>query len=144
MKLTRDFSEDLEAVRTALGCDFAIISHIKKNDYEVAAVNSELTNVQLGAHFQIQDTYCNAVIKTRNTVTYDKVGSIKAMILHPIYTAMQLEAYIGEPIRAKGDIIGTLNFSGFKPKKPPFNDKDVRLVKALAKEIEAAIDPDSI
>ena len=66
------------------------------------------------------------------------------MVLHPIYTAMQLEAYIGEPIRAKGDIVGTLNFSGFDPKKPPFNEKDIRLVKALAKEIEAAIDPDSI
>ena len=144
MKLNKDFTESLEAVRTALGCDFAIISHIKSDDYEVAAVNSELTHVQLGAHFQIQDTYCNAVVKTKNTVKYDKVGSIKAMILHPIYTAMQLEAYIGVPLRVEGEIVGTLNFSGFEPKKPPFQEKDVTLVKALANEIEAAIDPTSV
>ncbi len=144
MKLLRDFTEDLETVRTTLGCDFAIISHIDKSDYEVAAVNSELSHVKLGAHFEIQDTYCNAVVETKNTVIYDKVGAIKAMVLHPIYTAMQLEAYIGEPLRVSNKIVGTLNFSGFMPKKPAFNAADIQIVKALAKKVEAAIDPTSV
>lgn len=144
MQLQEDFSTDLKRLNQELGADFAIISRIIDDDYEVIAVESELTNVQQGAHFVTQNTYCNEVIDTADMVTYEHVARIKAMVLHPIYTAMQLEAYIGEPIRYKNAIVGTLNFSGFDPKRDGFSEQEMADVKALARRIEAAIVPESL
>jgi len=86
------------------------------NDYEVLAVESKLDFINPGDHFEIQNTYCNQVLETNDTVMYAQVGSIKAMVRHAVYTAMQLESYIGEPLRKDGRIIGTLNFSGYERK----------------------------
>jgi transcriptional regulator with GAF, ATPase, and Fis domain len=139
MKLTRDFSLELTQLNKALGTDFAIISHIKDKDYFVLQVASELKMINIGDQYETVNTYCNEVMETRHIVTYDKVGAIRAMTLHPIYTAMQLEAYVGEPLFFQNSIVGTLNFSGFDPKSPGFCEEDIAQVKALAREIEANI-----
>jgi GAF domain-containing protein len=144
MKLTKDFDQELRTINQMLGADFAIISHIRSNNYDVIAVASELEHVNIGDRFITENTYCNEVIDTRNTVTYEHVARIKAMILHPIYTAMQLEAYIGEPLWLNGEIVGTLNFSGFMPKDQGFSDSEIAAVKSLARQIEEAIDPASV
>jgi len=53
---------------------------------------------------------------------------------------MQLEAYIGEPLRKDDRIIGTLNFSGYERKNPNFTKEEVSKVKALANNIETALE----
>ena len=144
MKLNKDFTPELNEINTMLGSDFAIISRIKDNDYEVAYVASELPTVKQGDHFETKNTYCNEVVNTNDVVTYDQVGKIRAMVLHPIYTAMQLEAYIGVPLRYEGNVIGTLNFSGFMPKSTGFSEEEVSKVHALAAQIEGSIDQASL
>jgi len=144
MKLNKDFHPQMAAVRAQLNCDFAIISHIVDQDYTVVAVDGVLDTVKQGDLFEVQNTYCHAVVEGGDTITYNEVGNIKAMVLHPIYTAMQLEAYIGEPLQKNGKVVGTLNFSGFGPKQPPFQEADIALVRSLAREVEAAIEPSSV
>lgn len=144
MQLTKDFTEELNKINQLLGSDFAIISRVKGDDYEVAYVASELTTVNQGDHFETKNTYCNEVINSNETVTYDQVGIIQAMVLHPIYTAMQLEAYIGVPLRHNGDVIGTLNFSGFLPKSNGFSEQEIAKVHKLAGDIERSIDAQSL
>jgi GAF domain-containing protein len=139
MKLKRDFAKELTQLNKILGTDFAIISHIQNNDYFVLQVASELKMINIGDQYETVNTYCNEVIETRHIVTYNKVGAIRAMTLHPIYTAMQLEAYIGEPLFFNDAIFGTLNFSGFDPKNPSFSVDEIEQVKTLARKIEANI-----
>lgn len=140
MKLITDFSIQLGELNSLLGTDFGIISLIVNRDYEILAVESKLDFIKAGDHFEIQNTYCNQVLETNDTVMYAQVGTIKSMVRHPIYTAMQLEVYIGEPLRKDGLIIGTLNFSGYKPKNPNFTKKEVSKVKVLARSIESALE----
>lgn len=140
--LQQELAKDLTFLNERLGSDFAIISRIKGDDYEVVAVISNFDSVKKGDHFVTQDTYCNEVVNSDSPVTYGCVGSIKSMVMHPIYTAMQLEAYLGVPLHYKGNIVGTLNFSGFSPKIPKFSDEEVAKVLKLAGDIEGMLEPE--
>lgn len=139
MKLATDLSHKLHELRTKLGANFAIISAIKHDDYEVIAVDADVEMINSGDHFETKNTYCNEVVNSEKTVTYSHVGSMKNMIHHPIYTTIQLEAYIGEPLKKGGHIIGTLNFSSFKKKHPAFTDEEISEVRTLAREIENSL-----
>lgn len=140
MKLTNDFSSHLRELNKLLGTDYAIISNIDNQDYEVLAIESKFDFINPGDHLEIQNTYCNQVLETNNTVTYAQVSSIKGMVRHPVYTSMQLEAYIGEPLRKDGRVIGTLNFSGYERKNPDFTKDEINKVKALARTIETNLE----
>jgi GAF domain-containing protein len=137
-----ELERDLTLLNERLASDFAIISRIKGGDYEVVAVISNFDSVKKGDHFVTQDTYCSEVVNSDSPVTYSCVGSIQHMILHPIYTAMQLEAYLGVPLHYKGKIVGTLNFSGFSPKIPEFSEEDITDVLKLADVIEGTMESD--
>lgn len=140
MKLKRTFTAEMSELNQRFGSDFAIISHIEHNRYTVVEVASKLDIIAQGAEFKTEETYCNEVVNRNDLVTYNEVGSISAMVLHPIYTAMQLEAYIGEPLHSNGQVIGTLNFSGFAAKEPKFTEEEIQQVKNLAREIEQNIE----
>lgn len=140
MQLTQEFKERLDLLKQKLGSDFAIISYIKGQTYTVVEVASELATINKGDQFVTKDTYCNEVIYTDQMITYPKVGAIRAMVRHPIYTALQLEAYIGEPLHHHGCVVGTLNFSGFDPKQPSYTNEEIDAVKALARDIEQAME----
>ena len=137
--LTRQFEAELAELNRLLGTDFAIVSKISGWDYEVLAVVSNMDAVKKGDHFVTKDTYCNEVIEKGEAVTYDHVGTVQSMVYHPIYTAMQLESYLGVPLKLAGEIVGTLNFSGFSPKSPGFTAMDVEAAKSLAAMIEKSI-----
>ena len=139
MRLTKDFNKELVQLSQLLGADTAIISCITGQVYEVLAVASKLSTLRPGDQFETRNTYCNQVMTYQRTVTYAQVGTDKAMVLHPVYTAMQLEAYVGEPLFKDGVIVGTLNFSAFLPKKPDFSLTELEQVGTLARAIESAL-----
>jgi GAF domain-containing protein len=139
MQLVQNFTVEMIELNQQLGSDFAIISSITGKDYEVLAVASKLDTVKKGAIYDIHNTYCEQVINDQDLVMYTQVGTIRAMTLHPVYTAMQLEAYIGEPLFKDGVIVGTLNFSGFLPKRPAYSKTEIENVKALARKVENAL-----
>ena len=139
MKLNQDFSTELKSLNQRFNTDFAIISHIVANTYRVCQIASELDVINIGDEFETSNTYCQAVIETNEIVTYDHVGNIDSMLLHPIYTAMQLESYIGYPLKHNGKMVGTLNFSSFEPKQPNFDEHDRQVIKELATKINLAI-----
>ena len=139
MQLAKDFTARLSELNEAFNTDIAIISHIDESDYIVIQVATELDSINIGQKFVTKDTYCNAVVEKDETVVFDHVGYVEGMKLHPVYTTFQLESYIGHPIHKAGKVVGTLNFSGFDPKSPPFSDQDKQRVAELASEIESAI-----
>ncbi len=139
MELAEDFTDRLGELNRLFSTDFAIISHIDGADYIVLQVASELDSISVGQQFVTEDTYCNLVVDKDKTVVFDQVGYVESMKLHPVYTTFQLESYIGHPLHKAGHVVGTLNFSGFEPKSPPFNDQDRQRVIDLAKAIESVI-----
>ena len=86
--------------------------------------------------FELKNTYCDAVARKQNTVTYIHVGSIPSMLLHPVYTAVQLESYIGTPLfDNRGQVIGTVNFSSHDVRQWEFDEQEVHTIESMAKKI---------
>lgn len=139
MKLSEDFHEDLKQIRNELHADFVIISHIDGTDYTVMDIASDFDVITQGQHFDTEDTFCNDVVSTGKLVRYAHVGSVHELTLHPVYTAMQLEAYLGLPLFYKEKVVGTLNFSYYDPRQPDFTEEDIQKAQELAHKIEEAI-----
>lgn len=117
-----------------------IISNVVDNRYIIRAVYTTIGDIYSpGMEFDLQDTYCEAVIQNEDFVSYLQVGKIPTMILHPVYVAVQLESYMGIPLHKNTHIDGTLNFSSFKVRQQTFSDQEIALLKSMANKIESVI-----
>lgn len=131
--------DDLFADCLATGCEIlglstGIVSEVVERRYLIRAVASDLP-LTVGQEFEVADTYCAAVVGDRQTVAYDRVGSLPEMREHPVYRALQLESYIGTPIFASGQLYGTLNFSAAAPRHRGFGDREREIVEMMAQTI---------
>lgn len=139
MKLSEDFSAELLQIRQDLHADFVIISQIVGTEYTVLDIASDFDVITQGQKFVTEDTFCNDVVNTGKLVRYAHVGSVHKLTLHPVYTAMQLEAYLGIPLFHEGEVVGTLNFSYYDPRQPDFTDTEIEKALQFAQRIEASI-----
>ena len=135
-------SDDWLQAGLVAGCEYfamptGIISHIDGGNYVIRAVNSTLGDIfSPGMRFELKNTYCDAVVRKRQTVTYIHVGRIPSMVLHPVYTAVQLESYIGSPLYDyDGNIIGTVNFSSHEVRQWDFDENEVSSIERMAQKI---------
>ena len=126
-----------------LACDYldmetGIVSKTTTDSYAIQAVYSRMGDIfSPGMKFELQNTYCEAVVKNKKVVTYKQVGSIPEMILHPVYIAVQLESYIGIPLYNKqNQVIGTLNFSSHKIKHDDFKQENIELLIKMSEKIQ--------
>lgn len=131
LKALRDI---LKEGRNEFDLHAGIISQVVKNTYKVIALDTDYEQLVEGAKFDLQDTYCKAVVDQAMTKTFKDVAEIKEMQKHPVYLAMQLRAYIGSPIMINNKVWGTLNFSSISPRKIPFSPSEYSFVESLAKK----------
>jgi len=130
----------LEGLKTGLDIldlETGIISKIDGSNYTIRQVTSKMGDIfSPGDRFESCDTYCAAVASENKTITYIQVGIIPEMILHPVYRAVQLESYIGAPIRdSNGKVTGTVNFSSHKVRHSNFSRDEIELVEKMAKKL---------
>lgn len=130
----------LHSARVQLNMETAIIAQVKNEQYTIRMIDSDMDVFGNGDTFPLSDTYCAAVFKSGELITYSNVGQISKMQLHPVYVMLQLESYIGIPVCKNGQVWGTLNFSSTNIRKKGFSGQDISIVKTLAHEIETAID----
>lgn len=118
-----------------------IVSNIHDQRYVIKAVYSKLGEIFTpGQEFALADTYCAAVSKSHRTITYKQVGAIPAMILHPVYVAVQLESYIGTPLYDKNkSFIGTLNFSSHAIRRNEYSEAEIALIEHMADKISRVL-----
>ncbi|APZ42406.1 diguanylate cyclase [Acidihalobacter ferrooxydans] len=122
----------LDRGRRMLGLATGIISHISGQDYEVVKVRTPLDGLHDGDHFTLADTYCAAVIERVAPVGYAHVGELPDMRNHPVYVGLQLESYLGVPLRVGGAIYGTLNFSDTAVRRQNFTALEIECIEAMA------------
>lgn len=125
----------------ALNLETGIISRIDGDAYVIQQSFSKLGDIfKVGDEFELQNTYCEAVVKRKQPVTYIQVGAVPEMRLHPVYIAVQLESYIGCPLfDVDNKVIGTVNFSSHMIRETEFNEDEIELVNTLAKHISQRI-----
>ena len=129
------FADCLETGCEILELETGIISQIINQAYTIRSVRSDLESLAAGQEFPLQDTYCAAVVRNKQTITYRHVGGIAAMQSHPVYQNLKLESYIGAPIFVNGQVYGTLNFSSSQIRRVDFQPHEREIVELMAKSI---------
>ncbi len=128
------FADCLETGCEIFGLSTGIVSQIQDFTYTIRAVKTDLP-IEAGAEFDLQDTYCRAVVKEQRTIAYTQVGKMEDMQTHPVYQNLKLETYIGSPIWVKGKIYGTLNFSSTEVRREDFQPQERELIELMAQSI---------
>ena len=123
-----------------LNMETGIVSRIRGEDYRVEAVRSPLRVIETGDVYPLGETYCAAVVREQNVVTYENVGHDPVVQMHPAYLSLSLESYIGAPIWVNRALYGTLNFSDRKPRRTPFSLAELQFVSLLANALGRAIE----
>lgn len=144
-----EFTQDWLVEGLRAGCEYfamstGIVSRIQDQRYIIRAVYSQLGDIfSPGMDFELKNTYCDAVARSHKTVTYIHVGRIPSMVLHPVYTAVQLESYIGTPLYGSGGkITGTVNFSSHEVRQWEFDEQEIQTIERMAQKIASAPDDD--
>jgi len=126
-----------------LKMESAIISRINHRDYIIQQSASRLGKLySVGEHFDLSNTYCEAVVRQHKTISFNQVGNIPEMRLHPVYQSAHLESYIGAPVHNnKGAVIGTLSFSDHEIRADGFTEEEISFIEQMAARLGKEIDP---
>ena len=134
-------SEGLELGLKTLGMENAIVSEVNNREYLIKQAVSKIGNTfSPGDNFELNNTYCEAVVRQHKTIHFINAGNIPEMRLHPVYQSMHMEAYIGTPVINKEErILGTLNFSARDIRKTEFTAEEVNFVEKMAARLAQEI-----
>jgi len=85
--------------------------------------------------FKLENTCCDAIVRKKKIITYERVGELPDMRLHLVYTSFQLEPYIGAPIYdAMESITGTISFSSHDVRNVIFDKTEVNMIEHMSKK----------
>jgi len=134
-------SELLKMGLERFNLDIAILSRIENGVYTVEhCVVPEEVELASGVLFDFDNTYCSITCQANGPVAIENMGKDDKYASHPAYQAFGLESYIGIPIRIKGELYGTLNFSSANVYPRSFNQIDIDALKLMASWVEVEID----
>ncbi|MBN8413092.1 MULTISPECIES: diguanylate cyclase [Halomonas] len=122
-----------------LGLDIALVSEVVGEQYSVRWAASDEAPVGPGDTFPLGDTYCRLTLDACDVFATHHARCDERVSGHPCYQAFQLETYIGAPIWIEGSVWGTLNFSSARPRRQPFSEVDIELVRLLTGAVERVI-----
>ncbi|MBD1548380.1 PAS domain S-box protein [Roseibium aggregatum] len=119
-----------------LGCEhfglpFGIISRIIEDRYSVIYAESPNGEIEVGASFDLGETYCAHTLKADKPVAIAHTKT-SALAHHPCYEKFRLEAYIGAPLLVDGERYGTINFTASEPRERPFSQTEQELIRQFA------------
>ncbi|MFA6233867.1 MAG: response regulator [Bacteroidota bacterium] len=129
------FDDFLRTGLDIFGMETGIISRITDGDYELFAVRTGNADLTPGRRFPISQTYCDHVISRQTTLTIRQASSDPDFQDRPVFRDLQAESFIGTPIRMRGKIFGTLNFSSRQPVERVFRESDSEIIELLARSI---------
>jgi len=126
----------------SLNMESAIISQVKHREYIIQQLASRQGKLySMGEHFDLSNTYCEAVVRQHKTINFNQAGNIPEMRLHPVYQSEHLESYIGTPVHNREDgVIGTLSFSDHKIRPGNFSENEINFIEIMASRIGKEID----
>ena len=132
--------EALQLTTRLLGLDVGVLSRIEGETCTVEAGYDALgAGLERGRAFPLKETYCGIPLEAGDAVAISHVERSPHR-WHPCYESRGLEAYIGVPVRVRGEVYGTLNFSGARPKEPPFSDVDEEFIRLLGQWAGSALE----
>ena len=139
---TTDYQDSEELFRDHLqtGCQMfdaqtGIVGIVTEDVYTVYALESNLKSLFPKMQLSLQDTYCAGVVEKQETISYNCVGEIARMSVHPLYKSLRFESYIGTPIFVNGALYGTLCFASQYCRAKDFSDRERETIEMMAQSI---------
>ncbi|KYC36965.1 histidine kinase [Scytonema hofmannii PCC 7110] len=119
-----------------MGCqafemDFAVLSQIDSDRYEVIVAKSFDNSLSPGDSFNPRETFCFETLTSDEPLSIEHT-SASSWQNHPAYKAFGMECYIGTRIRVAGQIYGSLCFCSLLPRDKLFKSADKELLKLMA------------
>ena len=99
------------------GLEKAIVSRIVGREYTIEHCVDLAGELEPLTKFDLSGTYCIHTSTANRTVGFHFAAKSEIRN-HPCYRNLQLESYIGAPVKVSGDLYGTVNFSSFSPVEP--------------------------
>ena len=115
-----------------------ILSHIHEDSYEVIQVVAPDGSIRAGDILNLGKTYCRETLKADSAIGFEHAG-VSEWHTHPCYGETRLEAYLGIPVTAGGEVYGTLSFSSPRSLDVPFSNTDKGVIHLMAQWVGSEI-----
>ena len=117
------------------GCSTGVVGRVLEESYVIQAVESDIRSLQPQMVFPLEQTFCMATVRQRQTITYQDVSEIENLKTSLLCTQFQLRAYIGTPILIDGEVYGVLGFAGTEARQEPWSDREKETIEMMAQSI---------
>ena len=138
------FSDYLKTGCSIFQCPTGIVSRVQAQTYTIYAIQSDLDSLSANQQFELGDTFCAEVVRTKKTIAYNNIGAHSKLSHHPVYQNLQLESYLSTPIIVKGAVYGTLNFSSTQVRNRDFSIHEREIIELMAQSIGQFIEAHQI
>ena len=129
----------LKVAADHLHLEFAIISRIKGEDYQIVVQVSPPNTLADGQIFSLGTTYCSTTLAKGDLLAISNAEASE-YATHPCLREFGLATYIGIPIWLRGEVFGTLNFSSTTAKSDDFDKFEFEFVRLLSRWTGAFLD----
>ncbi len=136
--LNEQLDNALELTTNLLEMEVGIISLVSGEEYKVRNFYPSDSGLEKGQVFELGSTYCSITLGHEDVLAINHMKKSEYE-RHPCYETFSLESYIGIPIKIRGEVFGTINFSSSEPKKGGFVPSDYTLIRLLGDWVAAII-----
>jgi diguanylate cyclase (GGDEF)-like protein/PAS domain S-box-containing protein len=142
-----DHDEKVDAV-LAMGCAFfhlpsGIITRIDGDELEILSALYPDDRFKRGARLKLASMYSGRVVAAGETVAIHD-GRTADWTSHPAHQEYKLEAFIGTPVRVRGEVYGTISFAGPEPRAAPFTETEIDFIRLIAQWLGLAIERNDV
>ncbi len=128
-----------------LEMEAGIISQIQGGQYKIQYIHTtELESLKAGTILPVEETFCDLVYKEESLITIAHASADETFSQHQCYVRLNIESFIGEPLRLSNAVYGTLSFVSTKPRSIGFNQADESFIRLMAQWVASVLERDSV
>lgn len=117
-----------------LGFSSGVVGAVTPDRYRIIAVYSDLDLLEPGLEIRLEDTFCNTVVQSRQTICCDNIQNWQSCLPLP-QTALPIQSYIGSPLWVNGEIYGTLCFFADQTRPQGYRKHEQEIIELMAQSI---------
>ncbi len=117
------------------GLSIGILAKVENQSLVIRSAKTDLVYFAPGLELNLADTYCEAVIKFRKTMSCCHIREILETGEYQLYQAWGIESYIGTPIFVNNKIYGTLSFCSRDIRHKNFASQEKEIIELMAQNL---------
>lgn len=136
---TRQHPDDESRIRAilaescqAMGLDIALVGEVDNGEYRIRHAHGAAQCFEAGMALPLADTPCLSVAERGETVFLPDLAEDFALGGLPVVSRLDLQVYVGTPIRIDGRLWGVLAFAGIATQRVSLQQEDLAFIELIA------------